>query len=186
MWARATWQRQDERDSHSREKRQPAVPRVRLVSPVAATHGQHGDWGRGGSARAALAAAALTPLSHPRSLVVNCDHTIQLWGTRVGSALHRPWLARTKQACCKSMFFAARAPPSSETSGHETGGGSGELRPPSPTQCLRCRCTSLADSLFSVSFPFAGTGWPSIVGGEGEAQLREIQGAACQVREATA
>ena len=68
----------------------------------------------------------------------------------MGFALHRLWLARTKQTSCKSMFFAARAPPSQKRAGAKQGAVSASCDPRSPTQCLRCWYTSLADSLFSV------------------------------------
>ena len=64
--------------------------------------------------------------------------------------MHRLRLARTKQTSCKSMFFAARAPPSQRRAGARQGVVSASCDPRSPTQCLRCRYTSLADSLFSV------------------------------------
>ena len=101
----------------------------------------------------------------------------------MGSALHRLWLARTKQTSCKSMFFAARAPPNSRC---ETGGGSSELRPPISDSVPLMSVHIVGGQFVFCVFPFAGTGWPSIGGGKDEAQLLEIEGAACQVREATA
>ena len=68
----------------------------------------------------------------------------------MGYASHRLRLARTKQTSCKSMFFAARAPPSQQRAGARQGVVPASCDPRSPTQCLRCRYTSLADSLFSV------------------------------------
>ena len=85
------------------------------------------------------------------------------------------------------MFFAAAGTAEPEMSGRETGDGAIEPRPPifnsAPSMSVRA---SLAHCFFSVCFPFAGTGWASIGGGEGEAELLVTEGAACQVREATA
>ena len=59
--------------------------------------------------------------------------------------------------------------------------------PRSSTQRLRCPYALHSLTVFfSVCFPFAGTGWASIGGGKGEAELLVTEGAACQVREATA
>ena len=72
------------------------------------------------------------------------------------SALHRLWLARTKQTNCKSMFFAARAPLSQKRAGARQEAVAASCGPPSWAQCLRCGYASLADSLFSVFFLLQG------------------------------
>ena len=89
-------------------------------------------------------------------------------------------MARTHEASQLQVYvLCSTGAAEQETSGRETEGGSGELRPPIFDSVPSMSVHIIGQHFVLCVFPFAGTIQLSIGNSKGEAQLREIEGVAC-------